>query len=806
MSKGQLTLGITLGETAMSNTVGHTIFFILIKRLIMLIVVLLFLSLQAGCALTSPSTGAVVKEATYGSLPLLFIPNHGQFDSRVAYAVQGRDISIFFSDQGVTFVLTEQPSVSREKVHSLRQVGPPEPEAQVPRHRWALKVDFVDANPAVRPETLEQAGTLISYFKGRPEEWRTGLQAGRRIIYRDLWPGIDLIYSGTIDRLKYDFIVHPGADPDRIRLAYRGTDSVQVTPEGGLVATTPIGTLQDEVPVAWQEREGGRDKVTVAYGLHGPAGVQVASLATDGSVAGVNPNERVQIVGFNVGDYDRTRTLILDPEMLVYCGFIGGSHYDYGYDIAVDRSGNAYVTGFTESTDGSFPVTVGPDLSHSGYRDAFVAKVKADGSGLEYCGFIGGTGSTIGWGIAVDDNGNAYVTGKTSLTDGSFPTTVGPDLSYNGLGDAFVAKVKADGSGLEYCGFIGGTESDSGSDVAIDSSGNAYITGSTYTSDGSFPVGGTGLATNHSGEHDAFIAKVKADGSGLAYCGFVGGTDRDYGGGIDVDNDGNAYITGYTYSTDGSFPATVGPDLSHNGGMHDAFVAKVKADGSGLEYCGFIGGTGRDFSFDIAIDSNRNAYIVGHTGTSDGSFPVGGIELAKNHSGEFDAFIAKVKADGSGLVYCGFIGGTGYEYGSDIAVDSVGNAYVTGDTESTDGSFPVTVGPDLSHSGYRDAFVAKVKADGSGLEYCGFIGGTGSTIGGGIAVDDNGNAYVTGNTSSTDGSFPTTVGPDLSYNGGGNDAFVAKITMQQEAPPTLETDDFPWPIFLPAILEGRKKE
>ena len=145
-------------------------FLILIKWLTLPAVTLLLLFLQAGRALSSPSTGTVVKEATYGSLPLLFIPNHGQFDSRVAYAVQGRDISIFFSDQGVTFVLTEQPSVSREKVHSLRQVGPPEPEAQVPRHRWALKVDFVDANPAVRPETLEQAGTLISYFKGRPEE------------------------------------------------------------------------------------------------------------------------------------------------------------------------------------------------------------------------------------------------------------------------------------------------------------------------------------------------------------------------------------------------------------------------------------------------------------------------------------------------------------------------------------------------------------------------------------------------------------------------------------------------------------
>ncbi len=165
-------------------------------------------------ALTGPPTGKVARDADYGALPLLFIPNQGQFDSRVVYAVQGRDKSIFFTEQGLTFVLNERAAVpSREEPDRLRRVGPPEPVAHTPQKRWALKVDFVDANPAVRPETLEQAETLISYFKGRPEEWRTGLRASRRIIYRDLWPGIDLIYSGTVNRLKYDFIVHPGADP-----------------------------------------------------------------------------------------------------------------------------------------------------------------------------------------------------------------------------------------------------------------------------------------------------------------------------------------------------------------------------------------------------------------------------------------------------------------------------------------------------------------------------------------------------------------------------------------------------------------
>ncbi len=355
---------------------------VLFAFLPVLAVLLLYTVLPAS-AVTGPSAGSVHRAADYGAMPLLFIPNRGQFDSRVAYAVQGRDTSIFFSTGGVTFVLSEQPAAPGQKERSLRQVGTPESAAQPARQRWALKVDFVDANPAAKPETLEQAETLISYFKGRPEEWRTGLQASRKIIYRDLWPGIDLVYSGTVDNLKYDFIVHPGADPDRIRLAWRGADSVQVTKEGQLAVTTPLGTLRDNMPVAWQEGKERQEKVSVAYDLRGPAGVQVAALTTDRTLAAAHPREQVQVIGFTVGDYDRTRTLVLDPEMLVYCGFIGGSEDDEGRGVAVDSSGNAYVTGITNSTEATFPDTVGPDLSfNGGASDAFVAKVKADGTGL----------------------------------------------------------------------------------------------------------------------------------------------------------------------------------------------------------------------------------------------------------------------------------------------------------------------------------------------------------------------------------------------------------------------------------------
>ena len=754
-------------------------------------------------ALIGPAEGKVTGDADYGVLPLLFIPNQGQFDSRVVYAVQGRDKSIFFTEQGLTVVLTDKPvAASARKDDRLRRIGSPEPVAYTPKKRWALKLDFVDANPQARPETLEPADTLISYFKGRPEEWRTGLRASRRIIYRNLWPGIDLIYSGTVNRLKYDFIVHPGADPDRIRLAWRGADSVQVTEEGQLAVFTPLGTLRDEMPKAWQEDKGRRESVTVAYGLQAPAGVQVASLATNGLLAGTNPHERAHIVGFTVGDYDRSRALVLDPEMLVYCGFIGGSASEYGAAIAVDSNGSAYVTGETSSPQASFPETVGPDLTYNGGEDdAFVAKLRADGTGLVYCGFIGGTGRDPGYAIAVDNGGNAYITGSTYSTDGSFPVTGGLDPTHNGGNDAFVAKVRADGTSLVYCGFIGGKAPDYGFGIAVDSGGNAYVAGSTDSADGSFPVIGGLDSTHNGGTRDAFVVKVRADGTSLIYCGFIGGTGYDQGNGIAVDSSGSAYVTGSTDSSAGGagalgFPVTIGPDLTQNG-SNDAFVAKVRADGTGLVYCGFIGGTGIDGGQGVAVDSDRNAYVTGYTTSTATSFPeTVGSDLS--HNGDFDAFVAKVRADGTALTYCGFIGGSGEEFGpsSGIAVDSSGNAYVTGHTTSTETSFPVIVGPDLSYNGgERDAFVAKVQTDGKGLAYCGYIGGAGGEGGTGIAVDRAGDAYVTGWTVSTETSFPVTVGPDVSANGGG-DAFVAKVT----------TQEFPWPIFLPAILEGGKKE
>jgi hypothetical protein len=345
-----------------------------------------------------------------------------------------------------------------------------------------------------------------------------------------------------------------------------------------------------------------------------------------------------------------------------------------------------------------------------------VAKVNPSGTALVYAGFLGGSGWDDGYGIAVDASGNAYVTGGTGSSD--FPAVVGPDLSHNGDRDAFVAKVNPSGTALVYAGFLGGSSDDAGSGIAVDASGNAYVTGWTWSSD--FPaVVGPDLSRN--GGHDAFVAKVNPSGTALVYAGFLGGSSDDAGYGIAVDASGNAYVTGWTGSS--NFPAVVGPDLSRNGG-HDAFVAKVNPSGTALVYAGFLGGSSNDGGSGIAVDASGNAYVTGKTWSSD--FPaVVGPDLS--HNGYTDAFVAKVNPSGTALVYAGFLGGSGWDYGYGIAVDASGNAYVTGETGSSD--FPAVVGPDLSHNGYGDAFVAKVNPSGTALVYAGFLGGSINDVG-----------------------------------------------------------------------------
>jgi hypothetical protein len=689
------------------------------------------------------------------SLPLYFIENHGQLDPQVDYYVQGNHKTLYFTPQGVTFALH---GAGNPQGGELSNEFP-----RVPSARWAVKLEFVGANPHVQPAGVDETGALISYFKGRREEWVTGARAYSGVVYRDLWPGIDLEYYGLVNKLKYQFVVRPGADSSQIRLAYSGATEVAVDQSGGLQVSTPLGGFEDGAPYAYQQDEGGeKAEVQVSYELEETLG------------ASETPSV---YYSFRLGDYDPSRPLILDPTVLNYCGYLGGLRDEVAQGIAVDSSGHAYITGFTLSDQTSFPVTVGPDQEHNGDEDAFVAKVRADGSGLVYCGYIGGSEYDNSFGIAVDSSGHAYIAGMTRSDETQgFPATVGPHLVHSGERDVFVAKVKADGTDLLYCGYIGGSGLESVGGIAVDSSGSAYLAGSTNSAPGDgFPVL-VGPDLTYGGTGDAFVAKVEADGSGLVYCGYIGGSEYDAGLGIAVDGLGSAHAVGRTNSNPaGGFPVAVGPDLTHNG-AEDGFVAKVQADGTGLDHCGYIGGSSYDSCWAVALDSSGNAYVSGSTRSDELSFPATvGPDVTYN-GGEFlDAFVAKVHAGGTVLDYCGYIGGSEEEIGQAIAVDGEGRAYVTGLTHSDEATFPVRDGPDLSYNGDRDAYVARVRADGGALDYCGYIGGLSSEEGEGIAVDGAGNAYVAGSTSSSEAEgFPVAIGPDLSY-GGPRDGFVARV-------------------------------
>jgi hypothetical protein len=739
-----------------------------------------------GALVTSLTQPRQTTGGTLAQLPLYFVENEGQLDERVRYYVKGRDKTLYFTSQGLTFVLSgaagkswageASPDYGRDADAAPPDYGrdadaaPPDyrrdADAAV-QLRWIVKLDFLGANPDVQPLGQNETGAVVSYFKGRPDEWVTGLKTYSRVVYRDLWPGIDLEYSGTVNELKYQFAVGPGADPSQIKLAYRGAD-LGIGESGLLEISTPVGGFEDGAPYAYQQAEGvDQVEVDVCFELEETLG----------------GSETPRVYGFSVGAYDTSRVLVLDPIVLFSCGYIGGSSTDSGSGIAVDSEGNAYIVGTTSSSEASFPDTVGPDTTYNSSQDAFVAKVRHGGTGLVYCGYIGGDELDSGADIAVDSSGCAYVTGYTYSTQATFPLIAGPDLTHNVSADVFVAKVSADGTALEYCGYIGGRNYDVGRGIAVDGSGRAYVGGYTSSNEttDAFPVTVGPDLSHGGGDYDGFLARVKSDGTALVYCGYVGGSATDRVVDIAVDGLGRAYVTGMTDSAHDSFPVLAGPDLTHNG-VDDAYVARVRADGTALEYCGYIGGVYLDSGASIAVDSDGNAYVTGETLSTwlDGFPLVHGPDLT--HNGHADAFVAKVTTGGTSLEYCGYIGGSEEDAGRGIAVDASGNAYVVGETRSSEATFPELAGPDLTYNGgdgeHGDAFVAMVRADGSWFDYCGYLGGSRDDYASDVALQQVGEdytAYIVGTTwSSESDGFPVILGPDSTHNGG-EDVFVARV-------------------------------
>jgi len=586
-----------------------------------------------------------------------------------------------------------------------------------------------------------------NYFIGNdPAKWRTNVPTFAKVHYQDLYPNIDLLYYDNQRQLEYDFVVNPGADPGLIALGFQGVDSLEVDPQGDLLLYTTSSTLRQRKPFIYQEVNGLRREVAGGYVL-----------------------KNARQVGFQVAAYDASRPLIIDP-VLFYSTYLGGSGDDEGTSIAVDAAGNAYVTGTTDSIN--FPTVAGSfDTSFGGGAlDVFVTKLNPTGSGLVYSTYLGGSGSEdtrTGGQIAVDAAGSAYVAGATDSPD--FPTTSGAFQStLAGPADAFVTKLDPSGSALLYSTYLGGSSGDGAFGIVVDAAGSAYVAGATTSSNfpttsGAFQTtrvnfqegfvtklnpAGTGLVystylrgtngilglaidavgsayvtgitpltnlpttlgafqpSHGGGGNDAFVVKLNPAGSGLGYATYLGGSGSDGADGIAVDAAGNAYVSGGTLSS--NFPTTSGAFQTALAGGVDAFVTKLNPLGTGLIFSTYLGGSANDQANAVALDPMGNAYVAGGTSSTDFPTTVGAFQTS--NAGSTDAFITKLNPFGTGLVYSTYLGGSGADQGSGIALDTLPNpnAYVTGNTNSVD--FPTTIGAfDTTYNGGRfDAFVAKI--------------------------------------------------------------------------------------------------
>ncbi len=695
--------------------------------------------------------------AAYGQLPLSFLPNEGQTASQVQYLSQGNGYSLFLTPTGSVLSL-QQPVAATGLLQSHPVPGTGLSPPSTTSMGVALAINLVGSNPKATVSGQDPLPGLSNYFIGNDAgQWHTNIANYGKVAYQNVYPGVNLVYYGNQQQLEYDFVVAPGANPGLIRFNVQGAESIALDPLGNLLIHTALGDVQEKAPSLYQ----------VIGGEQQPVSGQFVLLGT---------NE----VGFQVGAYNNKLPLVIDP-VLGYSTYLGGSADNYGYGIAVDGSGNSYITGYTQSTN--FPTTTGAFQTTSlGSYEAFITKLNAGATNLVYSTYLGGNSYDIGYGIAVDGSGNAYITGVTYSSN--FPTTTGAfQTTLGGTSNAFVTKLNASGTALVYSTYLGGSGTDQANGIALDSSGDACITGQTTSSN--FPTTSGAFKTTYGGGNsDAFVTEVNANGTGLAYSTYLGGTAADYGDGIAVDASGDAYVTGYTTST--NFPTTSGAfQTTHasDGNKNDAFVTKLNSTGTALVYSTYLGGTVNDYGYGIALDSSGNAYVTGYTTSS--NFPTTTGAFQTTNGGGGDAFVTKLNPSGTALVYSTYLGGTGADYGLGIAVDVAGNAYVTGSTIST--NFPTTSGAfQTSLNGVdKDAFISKLNGLGTALLYSTYLGGNAIDSGLSIALGGSENPYVTGYTISTN--FPTTTGAYQTTKSGSYDVFVAEFDFG----PTITTTSLP---------------
>ncbi len=708
--------------------------------------------------------------AAYAALPLAFEANQGQVDPQVKYMARGNGYKLYLASSEVVFTFHKRGGDSEVRQMMMdRRIGPSKIKNML-RHRQqtlqaaAIHMYMLGANPDTQLAAQEPQEGKVNYFIGKdPSRWHSGVPLFGHVSYRRLYPGVDLAFHGSGKQLEFDYLVSPGANTKAIVLGFRGADRVATNVAGSLVLTTAAGTMELNRPVAYQERNGKREIVDARYVVH------------TGEVT------------FALGPYDHSRQLVIDPTV-TYSTYFGGDFADYGLAIAVDASGNEYVTGATDSD--SIPGWNTPTNSSS--FDIFVTKISSAGALLNTTEF-GGSGDDFPGGIAVDGSG-IYVSGTTDSSD--FPVTPGTAQTVfvgggsHGNNDAFAAKLTLGGllgpsvSGT-WASYINGSDSTSGLAVAIDGSENVYIVGETFAPDLGGATGGVnplpkGGAINlgiGSGDDDGYIVKLNSTGTAFDLVSYIGGSGPDLATGVALDGSGNIYVSGETISSDlpvvNALQSECGTDGNCNTGLDDAFIAAIKVDLSAYTYLTYYGGSGIDDALAITADSGGDVFITGQTQSSD--FPtVGSTPYLASLAGAQNAFLVELNPTGSAATYGTYLGGNGTDIGLGIAVDGLGNAYVTGQTSSTQtspGAFPLVNPTQPAFGGSTDAFVTVLSTSQNLALFSTYLGGGGDEdqLGGAVALDSSHNIYVTGDTDSGNGStavFPAKNALDGTYGGG----------------------------------------
>jgi hypothetical protein len=683
--------------------------------------------------------------ASLDALPLAFEANQGQANPRVRYTARGNGYSVFLTSNDAVFAIGSAKHSAVKPSRTNPAHGHPQPTEKV--ESASIDMHLVGGNSKAEIVAGNELPGIVNYYVGSdPKNWHTGVKQYSSVSYRDVYPGVNMVFHGAQRQLEFDFVVSPGADPKTIALGFKGARKLGTDASGNLVLNSSAGDVVLHKPVAYQEKDGKRQSVEAAFE--------------------VKNNQ----VGLNLGPYDRSRELVIDPT-LTYATYLGGNGEDEVLGIAVDSSGNMYVTGQMNSSN--FPTPSGP-VSTSGNFDAFVTKISSSGAAIDFTTVLGGIGSDSGVGIAVSGS-SVYVAGNTQSA--SFPSTV--TLGPGGGQDAFVAALDSTTGAAtgtnHYVTRIGGTNTDIAEAIAVDSSGDAYIGGETISAD--FPPV-SALQTSLDAGDDGFIAKLNPAGSALLFSTFWGGNNVDVITSVALDNSNNVYVGGITSSTD--FHTTSGVLQTSGKGGGDSFVSEIKSDGSAVVYSTYLSGSGDDQVLGIAVDSAGDVYVTGSTTSSD--FPTANaVQSSLGGSTATNAFVTKLNPGATALLFSTYYGGALDDRATGIALDALGDAYITGGATSP--TFPVVNSFQSALSGTADAFVTEFSNTGS-VVYSSFYGGTGvenffpgtSTALGGIAADANGNAYFAGNTNTTTAPpFPIVGGVQPLYGGPLADGFIAKV-------------------------------